>query len=132
MVPERLSSRESIAAVIITLAVALAFPVKALPAPVVHEKTSSVYEAALSAYSLGDYGKAARLLKKKVRENPDAKSYYLLGYASYKLGDRIAAKRYFGEAYLIDPRLDPRTILLQARKEKEKKKKTERGFGTKK
>ncbi len=108
---------ESIAALVIALAVALVFPVKAFSGPVVHgEKSSSVYEKALSAYSRGDYATAAGLLKKEVSVRPDARSYYLLGYASYKLGRRMAAKRYFSEAYLIDPRLDPSTILLQAGK----------------
>ncbi len=108
MILKKLPASEGIAAVIVMLAVALVFPVQSFSAP--PSKTHSVYEKALSAYSRGDYGKAERLLKKDVKERPVAPSYYLLGYASYKLGHRRAAKRYFSDAYLIDPRLNPKDI----------------------
>ncbi len=81
------------------------------------------YEKGLQAYLKKDYSAAVKYLKEYVAAKPDAKGYYLLGYASYESkrrsgnkhgrkdfwGDTETAK-YFREAYRIDPDFSPRTI----------------------
>jgi len=68
---------------------------------------------ALGAYKKGDYKRAVLDLKKYVKTNPRAEAYYLLGYAHYKLGRHAEARRYFNEAYLIDPELKPENIFKE-------------------
>ena len=111
MTVKRPSAFESINAVIVMFSVVLIFSARAFSAP--PSNTCTVYEEALSAYSGGNYMKAQQLLENEVKKRPSAQSYYLLGYASYKLGHRKAAKRYFSEAYLIDPGLNPENIVKQ-------------------
>ena len=104
-------TRWSYMSTVLFLSAALFFPAKAFPAAT----PASAYENALAAYSRGDYVKAARLLKDYVKDHPTAGSYYLLGYVNYKMGRHRAARTYFSEAYLIDPRLDPKTIFPRPR-----------------
>ena len=84
------------------------------------------YEKGLQAYLKKDYGAAVKYLKEYVAAKPDAKGYYLLGYASYESkrrsghkqgrrdfwGDTETAK-YFREAYRIDPDFSPRTAIFK-------------------
>jgi TolA-binding protein len=74
---------------------------------------SNAYNEALSAYSRGNFKKAVSVLEKYVDENPRAEAYYLLGYSYYKMKRHREAARYFGEAYLIDPALDPAKIIRE-------------------
>jgi tetratricopeptide (TPR) repeat protein len=61
------------------------------------------YEKALQLFKGRDYKNAVICLEKYVAERPDAAAYYMLGYASYELGDFDKAREYFDAAYLIDP-----------------------------
>jgi len=72
---------------------------------------SNGFEEALDAYKKGDLKKAVTKLKIHIKENPRAEAYYLLGYANYKLGRHEEARKYFEEAYLIDPELKPGEII---------------------
>ncbi|MDA8089580.1 MAG: hypothetical protein M0Z61_05095 [Nitrospiraceae bacterium] len=99
-----------LAVLIFTFFASFVSPAQATPA--------SVYEKALASYSRGDCRKTIRLLKEYVKDHPEAESYYLLGYASYKLGHLKAAKIYFSDAYLIDPGLNPKKIKYYIRTNK--------------
>lgn len=73
------------------------------------------YEKAADAYMKKNYYKAVQLLKEHVAETPEAKSYYLMGYAVYAIeraGDKqfSPSAQYFTHAYLIDPVFDPASI----------------------
>ncbi len=63
------------------------------------------YHHGYTAFRKGDFRSAVSRLKGFVARTPDAGAYYLLGYASYQLGDHAAAQRYFEQAYLIDPEI---------------------------
>jgi|Deesub1362A_J573_1020465.scaffolds.fasta_scaffold00165_61 TolA-binding protein len=68
------------------------------------------YQKAVTAYVKGDYSSAVQYLKDYVSETPEAKAYYLLGYASYALCKKKEAAGYFRQAYLIDPDFSPKSI----------------------
>jgi TolA-binding protein len=55
-------------------------------------------------------------LKEYVSEKPEARAYYLLGYASYALNKDAEASGYFMQAYLIDPEFDPGQITAEFKK----------------
>jgi TolA-binding protein len=74
------------------------------------------YEDALAAYMKRDYGAAVERLKEYVSQRPEARAYYLLGYASYALNKDDEASGYFKEAYLIDPEFDPGEITAEFKK----------------
>jgi hypothetical protein len=74
------------------------------------------YETALTHYYSGEFNKAIRLMKEYVRERPDSKAYYLIGYAYYKLGNHGEANKYFEYAFLIDPEYSPTPALIEAGK----------------
>ncbi len=78
----------------------------------------SAYDKALDAYAKKEFKTAIEYLKEYTSEKPEAKAYYLLGYASYKLKNFKEAADYFSEAYLIDPEFDPTTIFDQGAKAK--------------
>jgi tetratricopeptide (TPR) repeat protein len=78
---------------------------------VVSAFSADSYALGLAAYKKGDYKRAVVELKTYVKTTPSAEAYYLLGYAYYKLGRHAEARRYFNEAYLIDPELKPETII---------------------
>jgi tetratricopeptide (TPR) repeat protein len=73
------------------------------------------YELGVSAYTERDYEKAVEHLKRHIERSPDARAYYILGYAIYAL-QREGRKEfgesaeYFRQAYLLDPDFDPDTI----------------------
>lgn len=79
-----------------------------LAAPVLAQETS--YEKALAAYAKKDFKAAVEYLKEYVEQEPNAKAYYLLGYASYKIKNFDESAGYFKEVYLLDPGFDPKTI----------------------
>jgi|Deesub1362A_J573_1020465.scaffolds.fasta_scaffold00424_22 tetratricopeptide (TPR) repeat protein len=68
---------------------------------------NSTVEKAYSLYRQGRHQEAVRMLEDYVRENPDPGALYLLGYAYYERGDLDKARRYFEDAYLIDPDFSP-------------------------
>ena len=62
------------------------------------------------AYSLYFQGKmraAIKIFEEYVKDHPDPKVMYYLGYAYYKIKKMDKAIRYFDEAYLIDPDFTP-------------------------
>jgi len=62
------------------------------------------------AYSLYNQGKmeaAIEIMDDYVKEHPDARELYFLGYAYYKIKKMDMARKYFEEAYLIDPDFVP-------------------------
>lgn len=71
------------------------------------------YEEALAAYMKEDYRAAVERLKDYVSRNPEARAYYLLGYASYALNKDDEASDYFKQAYLIDPEFDPGKVTAE-------------------
>jgi TolA-binding protein len=68
------------------------------------------FDEAMKAYSRGDYAQVVNDLKGYVAEHPEARAYYVLGYASYALKQNREAAGYFKQAYLIDPGFDPGQI----------------------
>lgn len=71
------------------------------------------FQKGISEYKKRDFRAAVKHLSAYVEATPDPRAYYLLGYASYKLKDFDASRRYFREAYLLDPGFDPRRIELK-------------------
>lgn len=72
-------------------------------------------EKGIRAYLKKDYAAAVAHLKVYAAQNPDAKTFYLLGYAHYKLKNRQESARYFRDAYQIDPNFSPRKIAFPGR-----------------
>lgn len=71
------------------------------------------YKTAVKAYLQKDYQKAVELLKGYISEKPDARAYYLIGYAYYKMNKLDEANNYFKEAYLIDPELNTTALMRE-------------------
>lgn len=72
--------------------------------------TSYANDSLKKAYSLYYKGKmkdAIKIMDEYVAKNPDPKAMYFIGYAYYRIGDIENARRYFKDAYLIEPRLSP-------------------------
>ncbi len=74
---------------------------------------NSSMEKAYSLYNHGKMETAIELIKDYVKEHPDAKALYFLGYAYYKTKKMDIAARYFNEAYLIDPDFSPIPVLKE-------------------
>lgn len=66
-----------------------------------------IYNLAIKAYRAADYRKASEYLEEYVKQRPEPRAYYLLGYSYYKLKLFDMAEAAFNEAYLIDPELIP-------------------------
>lgn len=64
-------------------------------------------EKAYSLYNQGKMASAIKILNDYIKDHPDPKSLYFLGYAYYKTKKMNLAMRYFDEAYLIDPNFSP-------------------------
>jgi tetratricopeptide (TPR) repeat protein len=62
---------------------------------------------AYSYYFQGRMEEAISIMDEYVREHPDARILYFIGYAYYELKDFENARRYFEDAYLIDPEFTP-------------------------
>ena len=71
---------------------------------------TDLYTNAVSAYHRGNFGKAIQLLEKYVQQKPTANAYYFLGYAHYKTKNYMESLKYFGEAYMIDPKVSPVSV----------------------
>ncbi|NOX21253.1 MAG: tetratricopeptide repeat protein [Nitrospirae bacterium] len=76
----------------------------------VFAQTADLYKKALTYYVKGDYTRASEVFKEYVSEKPDAAAYYMLGYSLYKIGRHDEARKYFKQAYLIDPGFSPSKI----------------------
>lgn len=64
-------------------------------------------QKAYSLYYQGKMEEAISFMKDYVDERPDPKVLYFIGYAYYKKKNMEMARRYFEEAYLIDPDFSP-------------------------
>ena len=64
-------------------------------------------QQAYSYYFQGKMEKAIEIMEEYVKENPDPRVLYFIGYAYYEMKDMKTARRYFDEAYLIDPEFTP-------------------------
>jgi tetratricopeptide (TPR) repeat protein len=62
---------------------------------------------AYSLYFQGNMKEAISIMEDYVEEHPDARILYFIGYAYYEMKDFDNARRYFEEAYLIDPDFTP-------------------------
>lgn len=61
------------------------------------------YQKGLKYYRSKNYKNVIIYLEKYVETQPDPSSFYMLGYAFYKLGDFEKSRRYFDKAYFINP-----------------------------
>jgi tetratricopeptide (TPR) repeat protein len=64
-------------------------------------------DKAYSYYFQGNMTEAIKIMKEYVKDHPDARVLYFIGYAYYEMKDMESAKHYFEEAYLIDPDFTP-------------------------
>jgi len=71
------------------------------------------YEAGAAFYKKQQYAACIRELRAYTEKTPDARAYYLMGYASYKLRDFSGARDYFTKTYLLDPNLDPASLEMK-------------------
>jgi tetratricopeptide (TPR) repeat protein len=74
---------------------------------------SADYASGVSLYKKQNYRECIRHLQAHAETTPDPRAYYLMGYASYKLGDFAGAREYFRKAYLIDPNFRPASLGLR-------------------
>ena len=64
-------------------------------------------DKAYSYYFQGKMPEAIKIMKEYVKDHPDARILYFIGYAYYEMKDMESARRYFEEAYLIEPDFTP-------------------------
>ncbi len=62
---------------------------------------------AYSLYFQGKMNAAIKIFEDYVKEYPDPKVMYFLGYAYYEIKKMDVAIKYFDDAYLIDPEFSP-------------------------
>ncbi len=62
---------------------------------------------AYSLYFQGKMEEAIKIMEDQVKDNPDAKVLYFIGYAYYELNQMDTAMKYFRQAYLVDPDFTP-------------------------
>jgi len=55
----------------------------------------------------GKMKEAIKIMEDYVEEHPDPKVLYFIGYSYYELKNMKMARKYFEEAYLIDPDFTP-------------------------
>lgn len=67
----------------------------------------SSLQKAYSLYYQGKMEAAIEIMKDYVKERPDPRVLYFLGYAHYKIKKMDMALKYFNEAYLIDSDFSP-------------------------
>ncbi len=67
----------------------------------------SMVQKGIAYYSRGHFRAAVKYLEPYVKDNPDPKIYYLIGYSYYKMREMKKAMEYFNDAYLIDPDYAP-------------------------
>lgn len=61
----------------------------------------SAVEHAYSLYYQGEKDAAISMMEEYIRDNPDPKAYYFLGYAYYQQKDMERARNFFNEAYRL-------------------------------
>jgi len=71
---------------------------------------SADYAAGVTAYKKHQYAECINQLQAYTDKTPDTRSFYLMGYASYKLRNYEQAKEYFRKAYLLDPNFRPASL----------------------
>lgn len=64
-------------------------------------------QKAYSLYYQGKMKPAIEILEGYVKEHPDPRALYFLGYAYYKIKKMDMALKYFNEAYLLAPDFTP-------------------------
>jgi len=64
-------------------------------------------EKAYSLYYKGQKDAAISMMKEYVKENPDPKAFYFLGYAYYEMEKMDEAAKYFNEAFVRSPFYTP-------------------------
>lgn len=64
-------------------------------------------QGAYSLYYQGKINAAIKIMEDYVKDYPDPRALYFLGYAYYELKRMDTAIKYFNEAYLIDPDFSP-------------------------
>jgi TolA-binding protein len=89
---------------------ALVFP--ALPAAA----QENPFEKGIQAYMKKDFKTASKFLREHVDKSPDAYAYYLLGYSYYKLRMHQESRRFFQDAYVLDPLISPGSVAEFIRK----------------
>lgn len=62
---------------------------------------------AYSLYYQGKMEESIKIMEDYVAEHPDPRVLYFIGYAYYEMKNMELARRYFDEAYLIDPDFTP-------------------------
>src|SRR4030065_2113538 len=62
---------------------------------------------AYSLYYQGKMKESIKIMEDYVAEHPDARVLYFIGYSYYELKNMKMARKYFEEAYLIDPNFTP-------------------------
>jgi TolA-binding protein len=63
----------------------------------------SSYDKGLKAYGKKDYKTAVKHFEAYIKDKPDPYTYYLLGYALYKMKKYPESVNYFREAYTLNP-----------------------------
>lgn len=71
------------------------------------------YAQGLSFYKKRDFRSSIKYLLNYIDKTPDPGAYYLIGYASYKLKDYPKARKYFNDAYTLDPNFKPAMIEIK-------------------
>jgi tetratricopeptide (TPR) repeat protein len=67
----------------------------------------SSLQRAYSLYYQGKMKAAIEIMEGYIKERPDPRALYFLGYAYYKIKKMDMALKYFNEVYLIDPNFTP-------------------------
>jgi TolA-binding protein len=64
-------------------------------------------EEAYSLYYKGDKADAISMIEDYVRDNPEPKAYYFLGYAYYEMQEMDKSREYFTKAYKMKSFFSP-------------------------
>lgn len=83
---------------------------------ILNAQPNGTYDHALYLYKEGKFKEAVKELRDYLQERPEPSAYYLMGYALYELGRYQEARKYFDEAYLVDPEFRPEKIDFQRAK----------------
>ncbi len=70
----------------------------------------SPYDKGIHAYLKKDFRTSVKYLKEYIEKKPDPYAYYLLGYASYEIKKYPDSRKYFKEAYFLDPTISPASV----------------------
>jgi TolA-binding protein len=70
----------------------------------------STYDKGIHAYLKKDFGASVKYFKEYIEKKPDPYAYYLLGYASYEIKKYPDSRKYFEEAYSLDPAISAASV----------------------